>query len=441
MPGPRTGRALWLTLLIAACMPGAVYAQTGSVSGLVWDSVQGAPLADAAVFLWDTPYRSVSDAEGRFRIDEIPPGEYSLLFFHTRLGEMGVSPGPVPLSIAGDRTLNVGLATPSMSTVVRSQCLMEDRPDGSGALAGRVFDSGSDVPLRGALVSVSWDVEGQSTPEGIYTRSGSDGWYRSCSVPSDRPVLVGVDYIGRQSQRQEYSVTADGYTETPAPLYSLTASRVTGHLVDATSDESIEGAEAWLRGTGFRTLSDNHGIFRFENVSPGTYMMMTDHLAYGTKMDTLVVPEAVRLAVEMRLDDRPIEIAPLTVTVEAPPIEIDRIRGGLVVTRQEIDRVRHTSRDASDILRSLHVPGVIVRHQSNGTICVGYITGQVKMNQTGCVEMIIYINDVRATDSDLALRLPPDAVERMVIYKPVDAGTLFGLGGGNGVWAIYTRGN
>jgi hypothetical protein len=54
---------------------------------------------------------------------------------------------------------------------------------------------------------------------------------------------------------------------------------------------------------------------------------------------------------------------------------------------------------------------------------------------------VIYINDVRATDPDLALRVSPDAIERMVIYKPVEASNLFGLGGASGVWMIYTRGN
>jgi len=63
------------------------------------------------------------------------------------------------------------------------------------------------------------------------------------------------------------------------------------------------------------------------------------------------------------------------------------------------------------------------------------------MNRAGCVGMLIFINDVRATDANMALRLPPDAIERMVVYKPVDAGTLFGLGAANGVWMIYTRGN
>jgi hypothetical protein len=170
-------------------------------------------------------------------------------------------------------------------------------------------------------------------------------------------------------------------------------------------------------------------------------MLLAEHIAYGRKMDTLRVPDGVRLDVEMMLDTRAIPIAPLTVTVrDYRPISAG-MAGGIVITREQIDRVRQASRDASDVIRSLHVPGVLVRHQSNGTICVGYSTGQVKMNQTGCVEMMIYVNDVRATDPDLALRLPPDAIERMVIYKPIEAGNLFGLGGGNGVWMIYTRGN
>jgi hypothetical protein len=63
------------------------------------------------------------------------------------------------------------------------------------------------------------------------------------------------------------------------------------------------------------------------------------------------------------------------------------------------------------------------------------------MFSNGCAPMVIFINDVRATSAELALRMPPESVERMVVYKPVEAGTLFGLGGGNGVLMIYTRGN
>ncbi len=112
-----------------------------------------------------------------------------------------------------------------------------------------------------------------------------------------------------------------------------------------------------------------------------------------------------------------------------------------MITREEIDEVRQTARDAADVMRSLHVTGVIVRRINSGRTCVGFTSAQVKMNQSGCVEMVVYINDVRATNPEIALRMPPDGIERMVVYKPVEAGNLFGLGGGNGVWMIYTRGN
>ena len=411
----------------------------GVVTGIVWDSISDSPLGDAGVFLWDTSYRGVSDAQGRYRIEGIPDGEYSLLFFHTLLGEIGVSPGPVPVSIA-DSSVAVDLATPSRETVFRSQCLLETRPSDAAVVAGRVYDGGADVPLGGALVMISWETDERARSASTYVRSGADGWFRVCDAPSDRPVLVGVDFIGRQSRRRELDVR-DGYAASDFPLYPLSPSHIKGTLTDASSGNAIQGAVTWIRGTALSTLSDGGGHFEFDDVPPGTYMLMTEHIAYGTKMDTLVIPTWQRLLVDMRLDTRPIPIAPITVSTEAPPVQMARRRGGIVVTRDEIDTVRQRSRDASDILRSLHLPGVVVRHQSNGVICVGYITGQVKMNQTGCVEMMIFVNDVRATDPDLALRLPPESIERMVIYKPVEAGNLFGLGGGNGVWAIYTRGN
>jgi protocatechuate 3,4-dioxygenase beta subunit len=413
----------------------------GTVTGVVFDSIAGGPLADAAVFLWNTPHRAETDEAGRFRIEGVPAGEYSLLFFHTRLGELGVSPGPRAVTVTSGSTQEMSLATPSLQTVVQSQCLMEGGGEDAGALAGRVTDAESQLALSGAFVELSWHVEGEPTPETIGLNAGPDGLYRTCAAPADVPVLVSANYYGRRNARLEVTVAPDGFTQLDVPLYDLSPTRVAGHLVDNASGRAVEGAETWLRGTRFRALSDGSGNFAFDGVPPGTYMLMTDHLAYGIKMDTLEVPSGQSLMVEMRLDNRPIEIAPVVVTAEARPIEIARRRGGIVISREDIERVRQRSRDASDVLRSLHIPGIIVRHQSNGVICVGFSTGQVKMNQNGCVEMMIYINDVRATDADLALRLSPEAIERMVIYKPVQAGNLFGLGGGNGVWMIYTRGN
>lgn len=437
----RTQISLAFATMLLPLAAGRANAQTGSIVGTVYDSIADAPLADAAVFLWDTPIRAVTDASGAYRIDDVPPGDYSILFFHTLLGEMGVSPGPRPITVEADGEHPVDLATPSLGTVVKSQCLMIDRPEGSGAIAGRVLDGESRVPLGGAFVRLSWEEEGRREPRAAELNAGPDGAFTSCLVPEGVPVLVSAEFYGRQSSRREITVSDGGFERVDVDLLDQGASHVTTTLVDNETELPVEGAEAWIRGTEHRALSDGDGHFQFDDVPPGTYMLVTDHLAYGTKMDTLVVPPDQRLLVEMRLDTRPIPMAPLTVTAESAPVERARRRGGIVITREDIDKVRQQSRDASDVIRSLHIPGVIVRHQSNGVICVGYSTGQVKLNQTGCVEMMIYINDVRATDADMALRLPPDAIERMQIFKPVEAGNLFGLGAGNGVWMIYTRGN
>lgn len=437
----RLGRFAGTLFVSTLVLATPALAQTGSVEGVVHDSLSSAPLTDAAVFLWETSYRAETDEEGRFRIEDVPAGEYSILFFHRRLGEMGLSAGPQAITVASGQATEIDLATPSRRTVTQSQCLMDGASPGGGVIAGHVTDAASEMSLGGASVTLSWHPEGSSTPSRIDVETGMDGWYHVCDAPVDQALLVSADFYGRQGRRHEVAVPSGRFVEASVALTELRPSRLTGRLIDRDTGDGVEGAETWIRGTFHRALTDSRGRFSFEQVPAGTYMLMTDHLAYGTKMDTLAVPDGQRLEVEMILDDRPIEIAPLTVAVEAPPVEMARRRGGIVVTRDEIDEVRQRSRDASDILRSLHVPGVLVRHSSNGTVCVGYITGQVKMNQSGCVGMLIYINDVRATDPQLALRLPPEAIERMVLYKPVDAGNLFGLGGGNGVWMIYTRGN
>lgn len=433
--------AALLVPLLAVVLTSPAAGQSGSVAGYVHDSIADAPLVDAAVFLWDTPHRGVTDADGRFRIDDVPPGDYSILFFHTDLGRRGISPGPRSVTVEPAARTDVTLATPSISTVVHTQCLITDHPEGSGAVAGLVSDGASDVPLGGARVTLSWQDGESPTPRTLQIQTDREGWFQSCAVPADVPVLVSGTFYGREAVRREIRVDPSGFTEVPLRLFEQRASRITGQLVDNSSEDGVEGAEAWLRGTNHRVLTDGGGHFQLEGVQPGTYMLMTDHLAYGTKMDTLVVPPDKRLLVEMRLDTRPIEIAPLTVATEAAPVTIDRRRGGIVITREEIDEVRQTARDAADVMRSLHVTGVIVRRINSGRTCVGFTSAQVKMNQSGCVEMVVYINDVRATNPEIALRMPPDGIERMVVYKPVEAGNLFGLGGGNGVWMIYTRGN
>lgn len=428
--------------LALALGPTALAGQASVVTGSVYDSINGEPLVDAAVFLWETPYRAATDELGRFRIEGVPPGDYSILFFHTRLGEMGISPGPRPILVSeGGAETEIELAMPSMRTVIASQCLFEERGPSTGILTGWVRDGASELRLGGTTVVLTWEPRGSKRAEQLELQTGAGGWYHTCNAPAGVPLLGSVTFFGREAPRREIIVPENGFAEASFSVEPNPGSIVAGRVVDASTGDPVEAAEVWLRGTSEHRLTDGRGGFSLERVPAGRYMLMAEHVEYGTKMDTLEVPSGQRLTIEMRLDTRPIPIAPITVEVEGFEPLSARMAGGVVVSRQQIDEVRQRSRDAGDIMRSLHLPGIFVRQMSDGTVCIGTTAGQVRMFSNGCAPMVIFINDVRATSPELALRLPPESIERMVVYKPVEAGNLFGLGGGNGVWLIYTRGN
>lgn len=384
MSAPRPSTLVLVTVVAVTTAAEGLQAQNqavrGSISGAIFDSTAHQPLVDAAVFLWDTPYRSTTDAEGHFALDGIPPGEYSLLYFHTRLGEMGISPGPTAVTVSPGADTRVELATPSVFTLVTSQCLFETPTAGTAVLAGFVADGDTGMGLPGAHVTVSWNTPGGESRH-IELRTDGAGWYRTCAAPAEVPLVAWAEFMDRQGLRREVTLIEGDRSELGFLLFPEHTTSVTGRLVDADSGERVPWGE----------------------------------------------------------NNQAIEIAPMTVTAESRPLT-ERAMGGILIDRAAVDRVRGRARDAADVLRSQNLPGVIVRRTANGSLCIGYMPGQVRMMfNNGCVPMVIFINNVRATNTDIALQIPPDAIDHMVIYKPVEAGNLFGLGSGNGVLAIYTR--
>lgn len=109
------------------------------------------------------------------------------------------------------------------------------------------------------------------------------------------------------------------------------------------------------------------------------------------------------------------------------------------MTREEIDAVRHRARDLADILRMQHLKDVIVRRGQTGELCVGITTGQVRMFKEECTSAVFYVDNARVSSSDMVVHLSAADIDRIVVYRPVEAGNLFGWGAGNGVIVVYTR--
>ena len=431
------GSGLILLLLAGAGVGARLDAQepeNGRVVGTVVDSTTMTALPNAAVVLWGTPHQAVSDSLGRFSLDQIPPGEYSLAFFHTRLGLLGVSVGPTPVVVRPGRTVGADLAIPSTHTLEAMQCAFDPAHD--GVAVGQVLDPESGTGLPSVRVRFTWPGTEGDRGESI-VRSSPEGWYHVCDLPVGERVAVTASFLDRGTSRREI-VVVDEPVHLDLPMHRVDLVDVNGRLVDADTGEGIGEATIGLSGTGFRVVSEPDGDFHFKQVLPGQYTLQATHIAYGDREESIEVASAGGVRVEMALSQRAIELPPVTVEVEAEDM-MDMAMGGTVITEEELDRVRARSRDLLDLLQNQNMAGLITRRQG-ADMCIGFLPGQARMMfRNNCVSAVVFVDNVRASNPRMAVDLPAEIVERVVLFRPVEAGNLFGLGGGNGVVMIFTK--
>lgn len=180
----------------------ALHAQT-VVTGRVVDSLTGRPFARASVQLvpaeapWSAGRMTLSDSLGRFQLDSVAPGTYTFGFSHPRLDSLGMDAVMRTLAVPVDAgIINTELALPSAGTLAAALCGV--RADTTGALIGRVLDASTGAARAGARVAVRWGdlVMGAGTlrksMSEIATKTGIDGRYVLCGVPTDVSVLLQV---------------------------------------------------------------------------------------------------------------------------------------------------------------------------------------------------------------------------------------------------------
>jgi len=412
---------------------------TGTVEGVVFDSIGGAPLGGGDVFLWNTSYQVTTDEDGAFVIDDVPPGEYSAVFYHPRLMRLGISTGSSTVEVAADETTTLRLTTPSMVTVQQTHCALEgERTEGQGMATGQVRDPDTGVALPGAQVILTWtDAQGEDVHK-ITSETDSEGWYRVCSVPLNRVVGARARFFHRRGPHREFQISDGKNARVDIMVAQVQPSDVTGKVLESETSEPVRDAEVRLLGTSYRGTTNKSGRFRFEDLSPGLYTVEIKHLAYGTRTEKVRIGDGVDVQMEIPVSMEPVEVDPIVVAAESRPVERAISKGGTLISREEVDRVRHRSRDA-DIIRAQAEKGIVVkRHQ--GGLCVGFMPGQARMiRNNNCQPADLYVDDVRMTVPEIAMDIPAEAVDRIILFRPIQSGNLFGMGSGNGVIQIYTR--
>src|SRR5262249_45669936 len=156
------------------------------------------PLGEAFVTLSGAGggHSASSDSGGRFHLDSVAPGAYTLSMQHTALESIGV-PGVTSRIVVTDGSGEITIAIPSFATLWRNACGQSAAPSDSGFVYGVVRDARTQKPVAKASIDLSWvdmamDKEKHITQRRwrSQTRSDEQGAYGVCGVPAGIAVRV-----------------------------------------------------------------------------------------------------------------------------------------------------------------------------------------------------------------------------------------------------------
>ena len=193
----------------------------GAVSGVVFDSIGGRPLANAAVYISGTVHRTMTNEAGRFELNNIPPGRYLIAFTHPLLDSLPALPAPRSVQLNPLDTANIELSVPPARTTMANVCSAIGANDRlvSGAIFGTVRDERGNAM---ANVRVRAESAGNrdrmrsgnryaDEPLTVETETDAAGRYILCGVPFDVIVDVSVLATNRSTPAQPVRLTRVPY--------------------------------------------------------------------------------------------------------------------------------------------------------------------------------------------------------------------------------------
>ncbi len=297
-------------LAALACCAGGVFSPhsadaQGRISGTVFDSLTTrAPLPNATVVLVERSRYVTTDARGRFTIDSLPDGHYTIGIMHPLLDTYDLQLPTVPVDITDARKVTLALATPSPSTAYSLLC-PGTRDIDTGLILGRVRDVDEQSALVAATVSTEWSeyaitggkVSGHHVTN--VAHSNRDGMFLLCGVPTEIPVeiramaggalagpttvalgehpIARLDFaLSRRDSAARDTLRADS-TYVGPEISGTAALRGTLRSADG---RAVRNATVSVFGKRRSTRSDSSGAFRLDGIAAGTREIDVRSLGY-----------------------------------------------------------------------------------------------------------------------------------------------------------------
>jgi hypothetical protein len=448
------GLFVFSALPAAAQNPPATAPAAGGVSflyGTVVDSLHGSMLSGALVRVDGVPREAITDNDGKYRIDSIPPGTHRLIVMHPVLDTIGISLVTPPLTFKAGEASQIDLAVPSSESLVQILCTAARRQMGPAALVGIVRDADTDAPAEGAKVSLLYyeaDPLGlRKTPRVREAVIGKDGKYRICGLPANMSGKVQVFHAGISSGEvpveipdgllalrsmsisTKVTVVANQPTDSgkrTTPIYRG-SSRVTGKVVNKYG-QPVSGARVGLQGTSAATLTKANGDFALDSLPAGTQTIEVRQLGFSPQ-EVAVELSSQPQTVTVKMSDYVPVLQTMRVSAQREKGLQDvgfsdrkRTSSGHFIDGDEIEK-RKTSQ-FSDLLRT--APGLKVVPGGNGQ----NIIQSSRDAMGGCV--LFYVDGApwqQQYPGDLDSFVRTDEVGGIEIYNPSTVPAQFQQGG------------
>lgn len=256
----------------------------GAISGMITDSVSGAPIAGAtvrAMMQQGSGGMAVTNQNGEYTIQNLRPGFYRVTA--SAANYLCKHYPELVQVISGQTTPNINFALVPYSP-----------PPRSGGISGLVTDSVTGQPIPNALVKACGPTCGQG-------RTNENGEYLIENLaPGDYRVTASA--YGYKASRYPDLVRVEENRITPninlilVPYQQPPPARgsISGRVIDKQTGEPIAGAfvsampRRRMRGMG-RVITGPDGTYRIENLLPGEYQVMANARGYEPE----VYPERV----------------------------------------------------------------------------------------------------------------------------------------------------
>ena len=221
-----------------------------------------------------------------------------------------------------------------------------------------------------------------------------------------------------------------------------------GIVIDPLSGSPVPDANVSVLGTPTQVLTDANGLFLADGLPPGRHLVVTDHIAYEQRTDSVTLFGQETVDIEVRLAQDVIQLEGFVVTARSrfgrASLAGEDKRADFI-TRERIEELLPRTTSTVDLLRNMNAPGLRIRdvyvEGPGGVRMPGYcIEVSRRSGGEGCRPAAVFLNDVPVPFSGELIRdLDPNAIQSIEVLSPIDAQFQFGTVAGNGAILIYTR--